>query len=201
MAVTAAAVLAVTDLTVEAGTDRAKRPRAADGASEGRAAGAPAEHLASPAANGGIECVWTPDITSEVGPQNDIGRPPVPDAALVMERCHGEWTGSLAWLVRRVDADAYRRPSEPPMASACSRSDSADAFLPGSRQVPVCNPIASRGRGAMRRTPGAPDGGGRAPRVPSTPAGAPAALAGPPSWARAVAPLGLSAPDRRLEES
>jgi hypothetical protein len=125
-AVATAAVLAVTGLTAGAVND------STDHASGGRAAGDATGNGAIPTAARRIECVWSSDITSEVGPADDIGRPPVPDAALVMERCDGVWTGSLAWLVPGVGADVGRRQSDPPTASACSRPGSADAFLPGS---------------------------------------------------------------------
>jgi hypothetical protein len=136
-AVAAAAMLAVTGLTAGAGIDDVPR-RSADRASGGGATVGPSEDAADPRSGRAHECVWTSDITSEVRPADDIGRPPVPDAALVMELCDGAWTGSLAWLVHGVTADVYHQPDAPRTASACSRPGSADAFLPSSRRVPIC---------------------------------------------------------------
>jgi hypothetical protein len=135
-AVAAAAMLAVTGLTAGAGNDVAAR-RTADRASGGATDG-PTEDAADPPLGPAHECVWTSHITSEVRPADDIGRPPVPDATLVMELCDGVWTGSLAWLVHGVAADVHHRSDAPRTASACSRPGSADAFLPGSRRVPIC---------------------------------------------------------------
>jgi hypothetical protein len=132
----AALVLTVTGLTAEAADDIGQPPAAQRG-SGGSTAG-PTEDPTDTPPTAGAACVWTTDITDEVRPEDDIGRPPVPDAALVMERCNGVWTGSLAWLAHPVVVDEHHRPNDPPAASACSRPGSADAFLPGSRRVPVC---------------------------------------------------------------
>jgi hypothetical protein len=135
-AATAVALLAVTALTAGARTDAGSQ-RAADRASGGRVADDPTEDAAAPPTPI-HRCVWASDITSEVRPADDIGRPPLPGAVLVMELCDGVWTRGLAWLVHGATADVDRRPGDPPTASARSRPGSADALLPGSRRMPIC---------------------------------------------------------------
>jgi hypothetical protein len=141
-AVAATAVLAVSGLSARATDDPGGQPgtagRTSGGSPTAGPAGAGAGATGAPTPDPARHCVWTTDITSEVRPVDDIGRPPLPDSALMMELCGGVWTGTLAWLVPGVDSDVYRQPEAPPTASACSRPGSADAFLPGSRRVPVC---------------------------------------------------------------